>query len=795
MEDLNSFKKLVDIYSGLLFKISLLIIILASFFLFTNLTTEIYETPKFLVLLTLTGLLLTLLMIRFTVIGKVVFVRTPLDIPLLLLLAVGIASTILSPSPYVSLLGNQLKINGSLISLIVYVLFYFIIVNSLRGAKEVKWLLALLVGASQILAVITLLSYAGVKILPVSYALGLNFTPTGSSFSTSAVLALLLPFVVFQILNSHNLIFKIVNALFLALMGATIALTGTTATWVAAVFGLVLTFFTSDFKDLNHLKSFSQTKVVGLIALIASSALIILVIILSFIPPLENANNPIYNQARSFPREIQLGFTPSWKISVSAFRDSPIWGTGSGTYLFDFTNYKPVEFNATKIWNLRFDSSFNEYLQTLATLGGVGILALLSLTALFASSAYRALKPQSMQNPHHELRTPLAIAGLVFFVILLLHTSTLVVWVIGLLILAAFMVVATQANHSLFTGKSGLSDFNRFLKIAGGITSSDPSEETIRIDALPGVLLTISFALIAFAFFFGGKFVLADYHHRLALNAVAQNQGIVAYNELIAAEKLNPYNDLYRTDLAQTNFALANAIATAKAPNEASPGGSLTDQDKQNIQILLSQSISEARTAVTLSPKSATNWEILALLYRQISGVAQNALVFSLDAYGRAVFQDPLNPQLRVNIGGVYYAVKSYDMAIRFFTDAINLKPDFANAYYNLSVALRDKGDLTNAQAMAEKTLTLLDQSSQDYKTAENYLADLKNRIGSGSAQESAIVPPAAEENTALQKKELPKVIELPKPENIATPEAIEKPESAPTPAPTTSPVSPTAAP
>lgn len=378
----------------------------------------------------------------------------------------------------------------------------------------------------------------------------------------------------------------------------------------------------------------------------------------------------------------------------------------------------------------------------------------------------------------------LAISGLIFFIMLALHASTLPLWIVGTLILASFMVISPA--EGLQRRWEGLSNNLKgtFLKIAG-FSTTETSTETIRVDALPGVLLTISLALALFIAFFGGKIVLADYHHRLALKAVGANQGIVAYNELIAAEKLNPYNDLYRTDLAQINLALANAIASAKAPTEASPAGSLTDQDKQNIQVLLQQSINEGRVAVTLSPRSAVNWEVLGLLYRQISGVAQNALVFSLDSYGRAIFQDPLNPVLRLNVGGVYYAIKNYDLAIRFFTDAVNLKPDYANGYYNLSVALRDKGDLQNAKALAEKVLTLVDKDSADYKTAEDYLDDLKNRIaGESAATGTPAEPPAATTSGALQEKGLPKVINLPKPDKIATPEAIKKPSPSPTPNP-----------
>lgn len=759
MDDLNDLKELVNNYLGLIFGTGLGVVILSTFFLFTSLTSEFYDTPKFIILLVFTSIMLVLLALKFTISGKTVFIRTPLDIPLLLLLAVAVVATVLSPSPYVALLGNQLKIHGSLVSLATYVLFYYILVNTFKNVKNIKWMIALLIYLAQILSIVTLLSYAGVKILPSPWSQGANFTPTGSSFSTTAVLALLVPFMVMGILSSSKPLFIILNSAFLILTGTAIALTGTWATWIGALLGFVLTVAAIT----PPIRRIGQIRPISLIGLISPIALIGLIAILSFIPPIGKAKNPLYTLSQNFPREIQLDFVSSWKISVSAFRDSPFWGSGPSTYLFNFTNYKPIEFNSTKLWNLRFDSAFNEYLQTLATLGGIGLLALLSLTALFISSAYKAYKSRG-----GEIVT-LAISGLIFFVILALHASSLVLWVVGILILAAFM--ATNISQGL-------------QKSWTGFLTDSSSAETLRVDALPGTLLTVSIALVFFLGFFGGKIVLADYHHRLALTAVAQNNGIVAYNELVMAEKLNPRSDLYRTDLAQTNFALANAVATAKAPastrgepTEASPAGYLTDQDKQNIQVLLSQSITEGRTAVSLSPRSAINWEILAMLYRQISGVAQNALIFSLDSYGRAIQQDPLNPNLRVNVGGVYYAARNFDMAIRFFTDAVNLKPDFANGYYNLSVALKDKGDLESAIAAAENALPLVDSTSADYKTLNDYLADLKEK------SQSEVKPPAAKKTEALQEENLPKVVDVgTPPTKIATPEAIKKPSPTPTP-------------
>lgn len=759
-----------------LLRVLLFITIFIILFLFTNLTTDFYDTPKFLLLLVFVGLGLILTTVRFVLSDKVVLIRTPLDLPLILLLAVGIVSTVLSPSPYISLFGNQLKIHGSLISLIAYVLFYLSLVNNLKGFKDVRQINFLLLGGSIILSVITLLAYFGVYMLPKPWTQGVNFTPTGSNFSTTAILAMLLPFSIIEVLRNNNLLFKIFNAVLITLFGVVIALTGTLATIAASLAGLGITLAILRPKLSGNLGT-------GLPALVASLVVVFLITALSFIPPLGQANNPLYTLAKNFPRNPELSFPVSWKISVSAFRDSPFWGTGPSTYLFNFTQYKPIEFNSTKFWNIRFDLPFNEYLHLLANLGGVGLIALLSLTALFISSSSKVLingLPERAEGstPLEKLTLSLAIGGAVFFTVLALHSSTLVVMVIGFLLLGMFMVLNAR-EPSQYSGdylRGGIKQ--TLLRIS---SPGKPTQEVIKVDALPSVLLTVSIGLAGFAFFFGGKLAWADYHHRNALNAVSQNNGILAYNELVAAEKLNPYSDLYRTDLAQTNFALANAIAVAKGPTEASPGGSLTDQDKVNIQTLLQQAINEGRTATTLSPKSAINWEILGALYRQISGVAENALLFSLDSYGRAILNDPLNPLLRLNVGGTYYAVKNYDLAIRFFTDSVNLKPDFPNGFYNLSVALRDKGDLNSAIAAAERVVSLItDTNSQDYKLASDYLNELKSKVEKPSTQE----PPAAQAEGALQQEELPKVIDLPKPEKIATPSAVKKPNSTPEPSP-----------
>ena len=740
----------ISTWLTLVFRVGVILLGLSTLFLFWDQTTDFYETPKFLALAAFVAILLVLSTLKYISEGKVVLKITPLDVPILGIAILALVSSLFSASKYISLLGTPPRIHGSFLAWAVYTLLFFLLVNNLKRVKDVKPVITtLLLGAAGV-AILSLLSYFGVTVLPIEWAKPANFTTTGLSFSTTAILAMLLPFPIINLLKENAGAEKILNLVLATIFAVTIALTGSLPTYVAALFATFVALLVSR-KNLHGSQSLAYLALPALIALVVT--------VLSLIPPVGKAINPLYTKAQNFPREVQLPFNTSWYISTSSFRDAPFIGTGPGTYLFNFTQYKPIDFNNSQFWNVRFDSAFNEYLQVLGTLGGIGLALLLLLTLVYLTTSSKTLK-QYQSNGENSFEASLAIAGLVFLGLLALHTSTLVMMVVGIIILASYMSTNPNLTRSLH------------LRL-GAIKSS--GSEGASLDIFPAVFLLTILCLTAYGAFFIGKFALADFAHRKALVAVNQNNGIETYNQLVKAETLNPYNDLYRTDLAQTNFALANAIASAKGPTASSPSGSLTDTDRQNIQQLLQQSINESRNATVISPRSANNWEISGNIYRQISGVAQNALQFSLDSYGRAIQLDPLNPVLRLNVGGIYYSIKNYEMAVRFFTDAVTLKSDYANGFYNLSIALRDKGDLPNAQAMAEQLVSLVDPKSPDYKLASEYLKDLKDRIATGSAAESKISPPSAAQTSPLQNNQQKKVLDLPQPENIATPPAVKK--------------------
>src|SRR5690606_24891935 len=74
--------------------------------LFLNKTTEFFEMPKLIFLLVATVVLVGLWIFSWIAKGKVTLTRTPLDIPLLILLVVVLISMWFSDSRYAAIYGN-----------------------------------------------------------------------------------------------------------------------------------------------------------------------------------------------------------------------------------------------------------------------------------------------------------------------------------------------------------------------------------------------------------------------------------------------------------------------------------------------------------------------------------------------------------------------------------------------------------------------------------------------------------------------------------------------------------------
>jgi len=234
------------------------------------------------------------------------------------------------------------------------------------------------------------------------------------------------------------------------------------------------------------------------------------------------------------------------------------------------------------------------------------------------------------------------------------------------------------------------------------------------------VILTVVLVLAGGLLYVGYRVAAAEYVFGRSLREAAANRGDATYNSQIRAIQLNPYDVRYRLNYARTNLAIANSLAT----NEE-----LTDQDRSIIQQLVTQSIEQGKNAIAVDQLRSNSWSVLANIYQSLINVAEGSDQWAIAAYQQAIVLDPNNVQLRLAYGQLLYSLNQFEPSQRQFELAVSLKPDFANAYYNLAFTYSQQDKLAQAQAAMSQVLGLVDKDSEDYNNAQERLTEINKLI------------------------------------------------------------------
>ncbi|MCH7730516.1 tetratricopeptide repeat protein, partial [Patescibacteria group bacterium] len=320
-----------------------------------------------------------------------------------------------------------------------------------------------------------------------------------------------------------------------------------------------------------------------------------------------------------------------------------------------------------------------------------------------------------------------------------------------------------------------------------------PTSETLSssnsVSKLPAIVVALPVIIAVVLLFVNARRIIAaEITYKNALDALVQNEATLTFNSMREAINLNPRVDRYHASYAQVNLALANSIAS-KDPEE------ITDEDRASIAQLIQQAIAEGKATVALNPQRAGNWEVLASIYRSIIPFAQGADQFAIQTYKQAVALDPVNPSLRINLGGVFYSLQNYNDAIRAFELAVLAKPDLANAHFNLSAALRENGEIEAAVEEMKLVLALVDRGTRDYELSKQELEKLNEMLPLPERPEEeetieatpeTLTTPEAVEEAPIEPIELPEEAAPPE-----TPEGETETELSPTPTPTPTPTLP----
>lgn len=418
-----------------------------------------------------------------------------------------------------------------------------------------------------------------------------------------------------------------------------------------------------------------------------------------------------------------LPIRDGWAIMLEILKNpkQAIFGVGADNFLYAFAIGRPASLNMTPIWSTRFTTNTNLFFHIITIYG------------LLGGGAFVYFAKTFLKAPEKSGVWASCILALISFLVVPPNLSVLVVVTLILL-----------------------------------LTVTEKQQVTIKLRSAvvwPRIVLSaIMLLVVVAASYVVGKNYAAELLFYQSIRAAQQNNGTLTYNTQIAAMKQNPYISRFHIIFSQTNMALATSLGSTiqqQAQNKTTNQANIT-HDSQLVAQLVQQAISQAKAAVGLNQNNVLAWENLARTYAQLVGIAQGADNWSITSYAQASQLDPTNPLLHLELGSVYVQMKNYTNAITEFSRAAALKPDYANAFYNLSNAYKLNNDITQAIAALKQTQTLVVAGSDDYKTVTQELKNLETPPSAPVTTKEAPPKPSAVLTTPAPKPTIVPTLTLP---------------------------------
>ncbi|MEX0896180.1 MAG: hypothetical protein WDZ94_04595 [Patescibacteria group bacterium] len=407
------------------------------------------------------------------------------------------------------------------------------------------------------------------------------------------------------------------------------------------------------------------------------------------------------------PAEITLpNWTASWSVALDTIRTprEALIGVGPEAYVNVYSRFKPAWVNTTEVWAVPFAQGASFPLTVLTTMGFLGLIT----WAVLAWAAFRMMKYTSTP----ETKALSYMLAATFIIQLLLPVNVILLFVQALCIMG--ILVGERHRCSILMLQALAMQISR--KNNNFDEQPDAKNVSLPVSISAGVLLIG----LLFVGYLGGRTFMASAASLEAAKAMEREDAETVYTQQQRAITLNPYLDVFRRDYASTNILIAIAL---------SDRAELTQQEQETVAALLQQAIREARAATVLDPLDSQNWIVLAQIYQNMIGAVEEADQWTVQAYVEAINTNPTDPSLRIALGGIFLNAENYQQAYSLFEQAANLKPDMANAYYNMAFALIQLEAYLEARQAYLVVLELLDPASEEYAQIQQELEELEAQI------------------------------------------------------------------
>lgn len=628
-------------------------------------TSELFEFNKMILTYLLTVIIAVAWLVRMLLAKRIIFRRSLLDIPILIFLVSQFLSLIFSVDPRVSWLGYYGRFNGGLVSLVCYSLLYWAFVSNMTK-KSAQTTIYCSLATAAIISIWGILEHFGSSFSCLLTTGHFNdacwvqlvkdrvFATLGQPNWLAAYLTALIFIPISLGLQNakRRPIYYLLSAIcFLALL-FTNSRSGMFAFGVAA-----LVFWSIHLWTTKNWKTF----------IILNSLFIIPLLIFPNVTRdliFKNGSLPVRSQPASVAKEgpaLETGGTESgairkivWTGAIRAWLSSPktiLIGFGPETFTMAYYQFRPIEHNNTSEWELLYNKAHNEFLNYLTTTGLVGLLSYLLLLGTMFWTFIRPLK---------KFEIPALLAGWLTIPITNFWGFSVVIMQILLFLLPALALVLSapempplKPHHSSAAGY-----------FAAGL-----------IFLFAGYL-----GIVILRYWTADTYFAAAQKYEHIFTASQDPQDLFsAFQFAGQSVDLNPgepsLNSEYSTLAAFMSLVTSETNATASAQ-------------------LARLAQSHGQQAIITSPHHPNYYKSLSRALIVLSTQNPAYLPEADKVLAAAQTISPTDPRLPFNRGIIAKYLKNYSAAVKFFSAALALKPDFADAQGQLAIVATSAGVL-----------------------------------------------------------------------------------------------------
>ncbi|MCE9586469.1 tetratricopeptide repeat protein [Candidatus Uhrbacteria bacterium] len=659
---------------------------------FSSLTIDVLELNKQTILIILAGIAGIAWLGKALADKQFTLVRNWIHLVAVLFGVGYLLVSLLSGDRYLSMVGTLGQMPWAFSTVAALVVFYVVAVHRIRQTAQVYDFVFSFLVSSLIAGVYGLLQMFGIFLIPVAATQTTTFTSVGSVFSFAVYMTiplLISASLAFHgcrnnvcLLGSSKSSGKIARGLLWATMIVSLLaliLVDYWVAWAALLFGTLATVV------IGYLR----TREVGAPSKLAIPGVLVAVSILLLV-----FRTPV---ALNLPSEVSPSAMATMDIAKVTLRDMPVFGSGPGTWIYDYAKYRVQMVNLSPFWNVRFDRGFSFFLTLLATTGIVGaaLWLILIISAIVKSAGHL------MTERNDD----------VWYAYLIVFTGWLTLVFISFFY--NFNMAHLFALWFLFSLLGAL--------VGRNTITWDARKSAYAYGVISVVFVVALIGGISVTWLTGQRFV-AD---AAFTGAVSDFRSGAPIDSIIAkiqkASSLNPMLDMYKRNLSQAHLIKAANLIQAGATPEMVPA----------IQNEIKLAVDMGLSATQLAPANVDNWSNLGLIYQSVASFTRGADEFAIKNYEEASLREPQNPVFLNEIGKLYLLrsdayrtqLTTGDAAAKAETQknvndnlalgeqklkaAIVAKPDYLPARYHLGIVYERQGRVKDAITELENVLRI----------------------------------------------------------------------------------------